>query len=120
MSVPTGRTSTTAGARTKPCPPDELDDWLRRCEGFRVRSREGHLGFVETVDLEAVSGRPRALAVRAGRIIVLVVPVVEVEGVFPDEQLVVLGPYTAEYVADVRTERILLVPLETGEIRRAA
>ena len=106
--------------KTTPCPADEVDAWLKQCEGFRVRSPEGHLGFVETIDLEVATGRPRALAVRAGRIIVLVVPTAEVESVFPDEKLVVLGPYTADYVADTRAERILLVPAQDGDMRSAA
>ena len=106
--------------KTKPCPADEVDAWLKQCEGFRVRSPEGHLGFVETIDLEVATGLPRALAVRAGRIIVLVVPTAEVESVFPDEKLVVLGPYTADYVADTRAERILLVPAQDGDMRSAA
>ena len=99
---------------------DEMDDWLMRCEGYRVRSAEGHLGFVETVDLKAGTGRPRALAVRAGRIIVLVIPVAGVERVFPEEELVVLGPYTARYVADTKAERILLMPIPDGNAQRVA
>jgi len=80
---------------------------------------DGHLGFVETVDLEPVTGRPRAIAVRAGRIIVLVIPVAEVERVHPEEELIVLGPYSARYVADVQAERILLVPAADGATRAA-
>ena len=75
---------------------------------------------METIDLEVATGLPRALAVRAGRIIVLVVPTAEVESVFPDEELVVLGPYSADYVADAQAERILLVPAQDGDMRSAA
>ena len=41
-------------------------EWLRRCEGFAVRSHAGRLGVVETVLFEEDT-RPAALSVRRSR-----------------------------------------------------
>ncbi len=72
---------------------EELQDGtLARWEGYRVRSPEGHLGFVEQVELDPETGRPATVAVRAGRVIVLVVPVGEIQSVVPEEGLILLGP----------------------------
>jgi hypothetical protein len=86
----------------------DRDELLRRCHGFRVRSEHGHLGFVEEVHLDTAQRRPAALAVRAGRIIVLLVPVEEVEDVVLDEGLVVLGPYESKFVPELRRDCIVL------------
>jgi hypothetical protein len=42
-------------------------EWLRRCEGFAVRSHAGRLGVVEAVLFEEDAARPSALSVRRGR-----------------------------------------------------
>ena len=86
----------------------EREDVLRGCHGFRVRSQNGHLGFVEEVHLDPTLRLPVSLAVRAGRIIVLLVPVEEVEAVLPEEQLIVLGPYESKFVPELRRDRIVL------------
>ena len=91
-----------------PTSPPEPEDVLRGCHGFRVRSQNGHLGFVEEVHLDATLRFPVSLAVRAGRIIVLLVPVEEVEAVIPEEPLIVLGPYESKFVPDIRRDRIVL------------
>ena len=57
-----------------------FDYWLRRCEGFRVDSKDGRVGIVEEVRLSS-SKQPEALAVRTGlfRLRLRIVPVHEVE-----------------------------------------
>ncbi len=46
--------------------PFAVEYWLGRCEGFRVDSQDGRLGFVEAVlDLDE-TGRPATLLVRGG------------------------------------------------------
>jgi len=78
--------------------------------GWRVRSADGQLGFVERVQLDAGTGRPAYLAVRAGRIIVLLVPIEEVEAVDPDEQLIVLGPNSSRLVPELYGDELVLRP----------
>lgn len=80
------------------------------CAGWRVRSSDGHLGCVERVQLEAGTGRPAYLAVRAGRIIVLLVPIGEVELVDPEEQLIVLGPNSSRLVPELQGDELVLRP----------
>jgi hypothetical protein len=67
--------------------------------GFRVRSPEGHLGFVDVVQVDPESGRAESFVVRAGRIIVLVVPVEEIEAVLPDERLILIDSDLSQLVA---------------------
>jgi hypothetical protein len=67
--------------------------------GFRVRSPEGHLGFVDVVRVDPESGRAKSFVVRAGRIIVLVVPVEEIEAVLPDERLILIDSDLSQLVA---------------------
>lgn len=83
--------------------------WLAHCEGFRVRSSGGHLGFVEELELDPV-GRPRAIAVRAGHLVVLVIPVEEIQTVFPERELIVVDRHAPQSAADPRTNRIVLRP----------
>ena len=68
------------------------DYWLCRCEGFRVDSSAGRVGFVEEVRFRSRLDRPDALAVRTGFLgrRLLLVPVEEVEELAPREGRLVL------------------------------
>jgi hypothetical protein len=70
----------------------DLDYWLRRCEGFRVDSPQGRVGFVEEVRYATRCDRPDVIAVRAGLLgrLLLILPVGEVAEILPREELVVL------------------------------
>jgi hypothetical protein len=70
----------------------DLDYWLRRCEGFRVDSPQGRVGFVAEVRYATRCDRPDVIAVRAGLLgrLLLILPVGEVAGILPGEELVVL------------------------------
>jgi hypothetical protein len=70
----------------------DLDYWLRRCEGFRVDSPQGRVGFVEEVRYATRCDRPDVIAVRAGLLgrLLLILPVGEVAEILPGEELVVL------------------------------
>ena len=89
-------------------------------EGFRVRSPEGHLGFVERVERDRESGRPVSVAVRAGRIIVLVVPVEEIQAVLPDESTILLGPNATRLVPDTVGDDLVLRPAAPSRSLAAA
>ena len=76
-------------------------DWLAGCEGFRVESPRGRLGFVRKIQRDAASDRADALVVCAGVFGThrLVVPVDEIAGVVRSRRLVVLrrpGPHEPE------------------------
>jgi hypothetical protein len=47
--------------------PFDRDYWLTHCEGFRVDSSAGRLGFVEVVKTDG-PGAPPLLVIRAGRL----------------------------------------------------
>lgn len=68
------------------------DYWLGRCEGFRVDSPAGRIGFVEDVLFRSRSARPETLAVRAGLFgrRLLLVSIESVEEVIPSRQRIVL------------------------------
>ena len=68
------------------------DYWLRRCEGFRVDSPQGRVGFVEEVRYASRFDRPDVIAVRAGLLgrHLLIVPVAEVAWILPGREQVVL------------------------------
>jgi hypothetical protein len=83
---------------------------IRRCAGFRVRSVEGHLGFVESIQRDKETGELRFLAVRAGRIIVLLVPVDEVEAVLPEQGIVILGAGSSRLVPEFAGDELVLRP----------
>ena len=83
-------------------------DWV----GFRVHSTEGHLGFVESVQCEEESGEPRFVAVRAGRIVVLLVPVEEVESVLPARRTLVLRPNGARPLPEYLGNELVLRPVK--------
>jgi hypothetical protein len=70
----------------------DLDYWLRCCEGFRVDSPQGRVGFVEEVRYATRCDRPDVIAVRAGLLgrLLLVLPVDEVAEILPGEELVVV------------------------------
>jgi hypothetical protein len=78
--------------------------------GWAVTSREGDLGVVERLHLDPATGEPTYLAVRAGRIIVLLVPVEEVEVVDPGGQLILLGPNASRLVPELRGDQLVLLP----------
>jgi hypothetical protein len=63
--------------------------WLGRCEGFRVESPDGPIGFVEEV---LGSEPPQALVIRAGRFgtRLLIVSLDEVVAFRPSEERIVL------------------------------
>jgi hypothetical protein len=86
------------------------DPEIRCCAGFRVRSVEGHLGFVERIQRDRETGEARFLAVRAGRIIVLLVPVDEVETILPEERVVILGPGSSRLVPEFAGDELVLRP----------
>lgn len=67
--------------------------WLGRCEGFRVDSPDGRIGFVEHVRFGSRPDRPEALAVRAGRLgrRVLIVSVSKVAEIVPSRERIVLS-----------------------------
>src|SRR5215831_343675 len=70
----------------------KYDHWLRRCEGFRVDSPHGRVGFVEELRYLSRLDRPDAIAVRAGLLgrLLLIVPVAEIEEIRPSEKRIVL------------------------------
>jgi hypothetical protein len=80
-----------AGSRV-PAGAANFDSWLRRCEGFRVDSPQGRVGFVEEVRYGSRLDRPDVLAVRAGRIgrLLLIVPVAEIAEISLREERIVL------------------------------
>jgi hypothetical protein len=72
----------------------ELDRsyWLCRCEGFRVESPAGRVGFVEGLRFRSRIDLPDLLEVSAGRLgrRVLMIPVADVESVESGEELISL------------------------------
>ena len=70
----------------------DLDYWLHRCEGFRVDSPDGRVGFVAELRFGTSMARPDALAVRAGLFgrLLLIIPVEQVLEVVPQERRIVL------------------------------
>jgi hypothetical protein len=71
----------------------QRDEWLPRCQGFRVESPEGEVGTVEEVRFRHSGGQPTELAVRGrtfGSHGLAVVPVERVRGIVPAEKRVVL------------------------------
>ena len=78
--------------------------------GWRVCSEDGELGLVERLQVDAATDEPTYLAVRAGRIIVLLVPVEEVETVDADESLIVLGPNSSRLVPELHGDELVLRP----------
>lgn len=68
-------------------------DWLQRCEGFRVESPEGEVGFVEEVRFAAGDEEPRELAVRSrgvGSRHLSVIPAEEVRRIVPGEKRILV------------------------------
>lgn len=95
--------------------------WLRRCEGFRVETPEGFLGWVEDVWLGA-SHEPDALVVRSGQLGRRVLSLAgEVVRVVPERECVVLhslpelieldSAVEPSVEADRRGEQPIQVPL---------
>jgi hypothetical protein len=68
------------------------DRWLGRCEGFRVESERGRIGYVEEVLFSSEWGPPEFLRVRGGRLgqLRLVITIDEVQAIFPREELIVV------------------------------
>jgi hypothetical protein len=69
-------------------------------EGFRVQSPGGHLGFVEEVRPGSTSGDPSRLVVRAGRVVVLVVPISEIDAVDPGGRRLFVSGDVSDHVPD--------------------
>jgi hypothetical protein len=82
----------TAGPQRPSGAASDIDYWLRRCEGFRVDSPDGRVGFVEEVRYASRCDRPDVIGVRAGLLgrLLLIVPIGEVAEILPREELVVL------------------------------
>jgi hypothetical protein len=98
----------------------KFDYWLRRCEGFRVDSPDGRVGFVEEVRYASRLDRPDVIAVRVGLLarLLLIVPVGEIAEILPGDERIVLHrsprPTATERLQD-RRERV-----QPGGRRRAA
>jgi hypothetical protein len=76
--------------------------WLGHCEGFRVVTSEGRLGFVEHVVADPVLGEPTAVSVRTGEGARLIdVPIAQVEEIRPDIELILV----ADAIGAARGER---------------
>jgi hypothetical protein len=67
-------------------------DRIAGCEGYRVDTPGGRLGYVEDVRRDPKSGRPAALVVRAGMrgTHLLDVPVERIRDVLPSRGLVIV------------------------------
>lgn len=101
---------TPASALNRAPTPASAPARLARCEGFRVRSPHGHLGFVAGVEPDPATGEPLNLAVRVGRVAELVVPVDRVEELSLERRLIVIGAYAPRLVPTVRGGRLVLRP----------
>jgi hypothetical protein len=66
--------------------------WLRRCEGFRVDSPAGRVGFVVELRYGSSLEEPDAIVVRAGLFgrVLLIVPAGEIGEIVPRERRVLL------------------------------
>ena len=64
--------------------------WLDRCEGYRVVSKDGHLGTVLGVRVDPETGALAGLRVRTGllRQRLLIVPIEDVRAIDPRRHLV--------------------------------
>jgi uncharacterized protein CbrC (UPF0167 family) len=73
--------------------PWQTEYWLRHCEGFRVFTPDGEVGFVEAVELKP-DGDAAALVVRFGEMFThdVIVPVDEVEEFDPVAERITIGP----------------------------
>jgi hypothetical protein len=97
-----------AGSRVPGGAASNFDSWLRRCEGFRVDSPHGRVGFVEEVRYASRLDRPDVIAVRTGRLgrPLLIVPVAEIAQMLPQEERIVLHrsprPTATERPKDLR------------------
>jgi hypothetical protein len=82
-----GGTSTQSGPAVDGGP----HDWLAGCEGYRVDTPGGRLGFVDEIRRDP-AGRPVELVVRAGMLGThrLDVPVDEITAVVPSRKTVVV------------------------------
>jgi hypothetical protein len=71
----------------------ETDYWLRHCEGFRVLTQDGEVGFVDAVELTP-DGDAAALVVRFGELFThdVRVPAEAVEELDPAAERITLGP----------------------------
>jgi hypothetical protein len=69
-------------------------------EGFRVQSPGGHLGFVEEVRAGSNLGEPSRVLVRAGRVVVLALPLSQIEAIDPTKRLVLVSGDVSSHVPD--------------------
>jgi hypothetical protein len=101
----------TAGPQRPKGAASNFDYWLRRCEGFRVDSPDGRVGFVEEVRYASRLDRPDVIAVRVGLLarLLLIVPVGEIAEISPGDERIVLHrsprPTATERLRD-RRERV--------------
>jgi len=101
----------TAGPQRPRDAASDFDYRLRRCEGFRVDSPQGRVGFVEEVRYASRCDRPDMIAVRVGLLgrLLLIVPVGEVAEILPREERIILPrsprPTATERLRDWR-ERV--------------
>jgi hypothetical protein len=83
-----------------PTTPDHY--WLARCEGYRVVSKDGHVGTVFGVRFDPGTGELAGLRVRTGllRRHLLIVPITDVLGLEPRRRLIYVrdGAATLERV----------------------
>jgi hypothetical protein len=95
-SAPPGRVAPSGDRRTvDPHPSQQSLDrhlWLCRCEGFEVDSPAGRVGVVDGLRFSSSVDQPDLLEVRAGPLgrTLLLIPVEDVDGIFSDEQRIVL------------------------------
>ncbi len=76
---------------SEPAEPWTREHWLRHCEGYRVETPAGPLGFVETVFFSE-DEEPAAIAVRTGaaETRIVLVSMEAVEQIQPERETVVL------------------------------
>ena len=67
--------------------------WLDHCEGYRVSTRDEHVGFVEQIVRDPGTEKPAALAVRrcAGDPGLAVVPIALIAEVRPETEEIILA-----------------------------
>ena len=72
--------------------PWSSDYWLRHCEGYRVESLDGHVGYVEEVLWAPDETEPIALKVRVGsdHCSFFVLPIEEIREICPRAERIVL------------------------------
>ena len=82
----------TASEQTTGCWTREY--WLDHCEGYRVSTRRGHLGFVEEIVRDPTTDEPTALMVSGshGERGLMVVPIAEIVDVRAEIEDILVAP----------------------------